>query len=261
MFAVSTIKVCHHCGGARTMERRKCHLRSSDTDDDTIILGSRRTWHSAQGRYHDAVSGASRGSTRPARRACPSREPRRHQFPRPARRSRPSPRTEPTRRRGVDHRRSRPASPSSRRASRRTIGGGSAPVAERCRNPHPGPGRHHRPHRRRGPVDQRCAAALNISVRRLQEVAGAENVARMDRIWERRLQRAGEAGRSGQSRRAARARRISVRICQSGALLPPLHERFGQIPTEFRVRAGHRRVRAERYRRSPARRRSSAILR
>jgi len=57
MFAVSTIKVCHHCGGARTMERRKCHLRSSDTDDDTIILGSRRTWHSAQGRYHDAVSG------------------------------------------------------------------------------------------------------------------------------------------------------------------------------------------------------------
>lgn len=57
MFSIDGLKICHFFGSAHAMERRKPHLRSSDTDSYNIILGSRRTWNFAQGRYHEAVSG------------------------------------------------------------------------------------------------------------------------------------------------------------------------------------------------------------
>ena len=87
------------------------------------------------------------------------------------------------------------------------------------------------------------AAALNISVRRLQEVASAEGIALMDWAWERRLQLA-------QAKLADPANGVmpvSLVAYQCGFTSQAhfsrrFKERFGQTPTEFKAAAGVQRV-------------------
>ncbi|SDA35195.1 AraC-type DNA-binding protein [Methylobacterium sp. UNC378MF] len=80
------------------------------------------------------------------------------------------------------------------------------------------------------------AAALNMSVRRLQEVASAENISLMDWMWERRLQLA-----------HAKLADVANSVMPVGLIayhcgfVSQAHfsrrfkERFGQTPTEFRA--------------------------
>jgi AraC-like DNA-binding protein len=88
------------------------------------------------------------------------------------------------------------------------------------------------------------AAALNISVGRLQEVASAENVALMDRMWERRLQLA----HAKLADLANIVMPVGLIACQCGFASQAhfsrrFKERFGQMPTEFKLGAGPQRGR------------------
>ncbi|MEL6059296.1 MULTISPECIES: helix-turn-helix domain-containing protein [unclassified Methylobacterium] len=88
------------------------------------------------------------------------------------------------------------------------------------------------------------AAALNISVRRLQEVASAEHIALMDWMWERRL-------RMAQAKLADAAHIVMPvgLIAYQCGFASQAHfsrrfkERFGQTPSEFRVAASFQRRR------------------
>ncbi|WP_267428638.1 helix-turn-helix domain-containing protein [Methylobacterium sp. GC_Met_2] len=79
-------------------------------------------------------------------------------------------------------------------------------------------------------------AALNISVRRLQEVASAENIALMDWMWERRMQLA----RTKLADPTHIAVPVGLIAYQSGFTSQAhfsrrFKERFGQTPTEYRA--------------------------
>ncbi|MCJ2067897.1 helix-turn-helix domain-containing protein [Methylobacterium sp. J-030] len=80
------------------------------------------------------------------------------------------------------------------------------------------------------------AAGLNISVRRLQEVASAESVALMDWMWERRMQQA--------RAKLADPAQISVPVgliayqcgfASQAHFSRRFKERFGQTPTEYKA--------------------------
>lgn len=83
------------------------------------------------------------------------------------------------------------------------------------------------------------AMALRISVRRLQEVANAQNVSLMDWMWERRL-------RLAQERLADPANQVvpigliayQCGFASQAHFSRRFKERFGQTPTEFKVWAG-----------------------
>lgn len=80
------------------------------------------------------------------------------------------------------------------------------------------------------------AAALNISVRRLQEVASAENIALMDWMWERRLQLA----RTKLADPAHLSLPVGLIAYQCGFASQAhfsrrFKERFGQTPTEYKA--------------------------
>lgn len=87
------------------------------------------------------------------------------------------------------------------------------------------------------------AAGLNISVRRLQEVASAENIALMDWMWERRIQLA----RAKLADPAHIAMPVGLIAYQCGFASQAhfsrrFKERFGQTPTEYKAASGFARV-------------------
>lgn len=83
------------------------------------------------------------------------------------------------------------------------------------------------------------AAALNISVRRLQEVASAENIALMDWMWERRLQLA-HAKLADPVNGVVPVGLIAYQcgFASQAHFSRRFKERFGQTPTEYKVASG-----------------------
>lgn len=274
LFAVDTIKVCHYFGAAHTMERRKSHLRSSDTDDYNIILGSRRTWNFAQGRYHEAVSGGISliDNAQPyvgghpegldvvsflIPRATLDRAlgPSRHAVGSSITAAQTSfPIIAAYLHSLVEHGASLDPARQARMASvavellaagfaerleadppRSLSGAAILCRAQAFITAHIGV---------EGLSINDVAAALNISVRRLQEVASAESVALMDWMWERRLQMA-QAKLADPANGVLPVGLVAYQcgFASQAHFSRRFKERFGQTPTEFRVWAGLQRGR------------------
>lgn len=274
MFAIDTIKVCHYSGVAHTMERRKSHLRSSDTDDYNIILGSRRTWNFAQGRYQEAVSGGISliDNAQPYVGAHPegldvvsflipraildrALGPSRHAVGSSITTAQTSfPIVAGYLHSLVEHGALLDPARQARMASvavellaagfaerlavdlpRSLSGAAILCRAQAFITEHIGV---------EGLSINDVAAALNISVRRIQEVASAENVALMDWMWERRLQLA----RAKLADPTNGVVPIGLNAYQCGFASQAhfsrrFKERFGQTPTEFKVLAVFQRQR------------------
>ena len=273
-FAIADIQVCHYFGSVHTMERRKPHLRSSDTDSYNIILGSRRTWNFAQGRYHESVSGgislidnaqsyvgghpegldvisflipraALDQALGPSRHAVGSSiTAAQSSFPivrgylhslvehgallDPARQARMASVAVELLATGFAERLE--ADPL------RSLGGAAILArAQAFITQHIGV---------EGLSINDVAAALNISVRRLQEVASAENVALMDWMWERRLLLA-QAKLTDPANSVMPVGLIAYQcgFVSQAHFARRFKERFRQTPTESKVRAKLQRTR------------------
>ena len=269
MLPLDSLKICHFFGSAHAMERRKPHLRSSDTDAYNIILGSRRTWNFAQGRYHEAVSGgislidntqayvgahpegldvvsvfvpraALDRALGPSRLAVGSTiSAAQASYPiiatylqtlvehgallDPARQARMASVAVELIAAGFAERLE--ANPPKSLSGAAILTRAQAFIAD-----HIGV---------EGLSISDVATALNISVRRLQEVASAQGIALMDWMWERRLQLA----QAKLSDAAHGAMPVGLIAYQCGFVSQAhfsrrFKERFGQTPTEFKVWAG-----------------------